>query len=173
VEYKNLNIFNDRENINFTLSALNTPLEVPIVSKPRVWAQAIDSRGWANATALNEHWSMTADSATLLVQIAGINARPVTNSEVQMSLTFLMVVVACNAIKIGYPGFLLWKGTDDINQPLVAIGDAISSFLEAPDSSTRGYCTYSKAEFFWKNWSLKAYVGVGTGWPCRKMGHKV
>ena len=155
VEYENLSTFNDRGNFNFTLGALNLPLEAPIVSKSRFWAQAIDSRGWANATALNEHWSMTRDSATLLVQIVGANARPVTNSEVQMSLTFLMVVVACNAVKVACLGFLLWKGTDDMNPPLVTIGDAISSFLEAPDSSTRGYCTYSKAEFFWKSGHLK------------------
>lgn len=37
---------------------------------------------------------MTTDSTSHLLQIAGANARPVTNSEVQMSLTFLMVVIA-------------------------------------------------------------------------------
>jgi hypothetical protein len=155
VEYKSLSIFNDRGKSNFTLGALNIPLEAPIVPQSRFWAQAIDSTGWANAESLNEHWNMSTDSTSLLLQIAGANARPVANSEVQMSLTFLMVVIACNAIKVGCLGFLLWKGTDEMNPPLVTIGDAISSFLEAPDSSTRGSCTYSKAEFFWKTGRLK------------------
>lgn len=155
VEYESLSIFNGREKSNFTLGALKIPLEAPIVPKSRVWAQAIDPRGWATAANLNEHWNMTTNSTSLLLQIAGANARPVTNSEVQMSLTFLMVVIACNAVKVACLGFLLWKSTDDMNPPLVTIGDAISSFLEAPDSSTRGYCTYSKAEFFWKTGHLK------------------
>lgn len=155
VGYNNLSVFNDREKINFTLGALNVPLEAPIVARSRAWVQAIDSRGWANATNLNEHWNMTTDSTSLLLQIVGANARPATNSEVQMSLTFVLVVISCNAIKVGCLGILLWKGTDGKNPPLVTMGDAISSFLEAPDSSTRGYCTYSKAEFFWKTGYLK------------------
>jgi hypothetical protein len=155
LEYGNLSTFKDREKSNFTLGALNIPLEAPIVPESRVWGQAIDSRGWANATSLNEHWNMSTDSTSLLLQIAGANARPVTNSEVQMSLTFLTIVIACNAIKVGCLGFLLWKSTDEMTPPLVTIGDAISSFLEAPDSSTRGYCTYSTAEFFWRSGHLK------------------
>lgn len=153
MEYATLSIFNDREESNITLNTLRIPLKAPIISKSRVWAQAIDPRGWANATDLNEYWSTS--STTLVLHIDGAFARPVKNSEVQMSLTFLMIVIACNAIKVGCLGFLLWKGTDDMNPPLVTIGDAISSFLEAPDSSTQGYCTYGRSEFLWKTGRLK------------------
>lgn len=155
VKYSNLSIFDGRKEMNLTLGALKIPLEAPIVSSSRVWAQAIDPRGWASATHLNEHWTMTSGSTTLMLHIVGAFARPLTNSEVQMSLTFLMIVIACNTIKVGCLGFLLWKGTDDTNPPLVTIGDAISSFLEAPDSSTRGHCTYSRTEFLWKTGHLK------------------
>jgi hypothetical protein len=149
--------FHNHENQNFTLPAIDMPLDAPIQpSGAQSWAQTIDEKGWAIAADLNEHWRMTAqDSPILLLRIGGAFARPAINSEVQMSLTFLLVVVICNAVKIGSLVFLLWKGTNDTSPPLVTVGDAVASFLEAPDESTRGYCTYSKAEYFWKTGHLK------------------
>ncbi|KAF3009632.1 hypothetical protein E8E13_007344 [Curvularia kusanoi] len=155
VEYESVQGFNNREDGNNSLGAFNISLDAASEWEPRSWAKAIDSRGWARAESLNGHWRMPTNSATLWLHITGAFARPVVNSEVQMSLTFLMVVIVCNAIKVGCLVFLLWKGTDDAKPPLVTIGDAISSFLEAPDSSTRGYCTYSKAEFLWKTGQIK------------------
>ncbi|KAI9884895.1 MAG: hypothetical protein M1823_003302 [Watsoniomyces obsoletus] len=59
----------------------------------------------------------------------------------QFSVVILLVVIACNLIKLGC---LLWT-TMRINQPaLVTLGDAISSFLQEPDPVTRGYCMASK-----------------------------
>ncbi len=53
----------------------------------------------------------------------------------------LVVVIACNLIKLGC---LLWT-TIRMNQPtLVTLGDAIASFLQEPDLATRGYCMASK-----------------------------
>jgi hypothetical protein len=149
--------FHDQEKQNFTLPAIRIPLDTPIQpSGARLWAQIIDERGWATAADLNEQWnSTTEDSPVILLRIGGAFARPAIDSEVQMSLTFLLVVVICNAVKVGCLGFLLWKGTNDTSPPLVTIGDAVASFLEAPDESTRGYCTYSKAEYFWKTGRLK------------------
>jgi hypothetical protein len=149
--------FHDLEKQNFTLPAIHIPLDTPIqLSGAPFWAHSIDERGWAAAADLNEHWNVSAkDSPTLLLCIGGAFARRAVNSEVQMSLTFLLVVVLCNAVKVGCLVFLLWKGTNDMSPPLVTVGDAVASFLEAPDESTRGYCTYSKAEYFWKTGQLK------------------
>jgi hypothetical protein len=155
IEYINISTFNEREKKNFTFSEITTPLKTPMDSKSRAWVQAIDSSGWVNATKLNEHWNTSTNSTTLLLCIGGAFARPALNSEIQMSLTFLAVVIVCNAVKCGCLVFLLCKGIDDTSPPLVTIGDAIASFLEAPDSSTHGYSTYDKADFFWRTGRLK------------------
>jgi hypothetical protein len=155
IQYGNIDTFNEREKNNSTFGKITVPLATPIDSRSQAWAQAIDSSGWAAAINLNENWNTTKDSATVLLRIAGAFAQPAINSEVQMSLTFLAVVIICNAVKFGCLVFLLWKGAHDISPPLVTVGDAIASFLEAPDSSTHGYSTYSKADFFWKTGRLK------------------
>lgn len=67
VEYENLTMFNDRRRDQVTLGTLEIPLQAPFISESRVWAQAIDSRGWANATDLNVRWNMTTGSAALLL----------------------------------------------------------------------------------------------------------
>lgn len=52
----------------------------------------------------------------------------------------LLVVIACNAIKLGCLLWTLWR----YKQPtLVTLGDAIASFLEEPDPTTRNYCMAS------------------------------
>jgi hypothetical protein len=155
IEYDNIGTFNEREKNNFTFGEIAIPLTTPMDPISGTWAQTIESSGWVIAANLNEHWDTNTNSTTLRLRIAGAFARPAIKSGVQMSLTFLVVVIICNAVKFGCLVFLLWKGTDDISPPLVTIGDAIASFLEAPDSATQGYSTYSKTGFFWKTGRLK------------------
>jgi hypothetical protein len=148
--------FHSQENQSVTLRTINIPLDTPIQpSGARSWVQAIDEWGWADATALNVHWTMSASDYKLLLRIPGAFAHPAIDSQVQVSLWFLLVVVICNAIKVGCLGFLLSMSSKDRSPPLVTVGDAVASFLEAPDVSTRGYSTYSKAEYFWKTGRLK------------------
>ncbi|KAI9803253.1 MAG: hypothetical protein M1825_002044 [Sarcosagium campestre] len=61
--------------------------------------------------------------------------------ELQFSLAILLVVVACNLIKAIGTLMTVWK----MNHPtLVTLGDAISSFLQFPDETTREMCLASK-----------------------------
>jgi hypothetical protein len=70
------------------------PLDTPIQpSGVRLWVQAIDERGWADATALDAHWAMSASDSRLMLRIVGAFAHPVTRSKLQMSFPFLPVVV--------------------------------------------------------------------------------
>lgn len=56
------------------------------------------------------------------------------------SLTFGLIVVACNATKFICIAMTIWRH----RQPaLITIGDAIQSFLDRPDETTSGKCLYS------------------------------
>jgi hypothetical protein len=66
-------------------------------------------------------------------------------------------------------------GSKDTSPPLVTVGDAVAAFLEDPDESTRGYCTYSTGEYFCKTGRLKRTLarekdGRATKWDKRCEG---
>ena len=73
--------------------------------------------------------------------------------ELQFSLTIMIVVLICNLIKTVCMGTMAWKQNAE---PLVTLGDAIASFLDRPDTTTRGNCIIGKTQFkdnkFW-DWS--------------------
>lgn len=59
----------------------------------------------------------------------------------QFSLTILLVVIGCNVVKLMCLLGTIWA----LNHPtLVTLGDAIASFLEKPDSITRGFCMMTR-----------------------------
>lgn len=65
-------------------------------------------------------------------------------SRVQISLYFMIVVISFNALKLF---IMLWVlMTDTSSQYLVTLGDAASSFLERPDSTTEGKCMLGREE---------------------------
>ena len=64
--------------------------------------------------------------------------------KLQFSLAIMIVVIVCNLIKTSCMGMIAWKQDPE---PLVTLGDAIASFLERPDVTSRGNCIVGKTLF--------------------------
>ena len=62
----------------------------------------------------------------------------------QFSLVIMIVVIVCNLIKTACMSTIAWKKDPE---PLVTLGDAIASFLDRPDGTTKGNCIAEKARF--------------------------
>lgn len=71
----------------------------------------------------------------------------------QFSLPIMLTVIICNLIKTicMILVLLLMKGS----QPLVIVGDAIASFLNEPDFTTKNICLADKYFFRKKDWQTK------------------
>ncbi|KAH7336430.1 hypothetical protein BKA65DRAFT_538551 [Rhexocercosporidium sp. MPI-PUGE-AT-0058] len=65
------------------------------------------------------------------------------------SPVLMVVVMVCNIVKIICLGLILWRQRIST---LVTTGDAIASFLETPDPSTKGHCLLSKKDLVSKEW---------------------
>ena len=65
--------------------------------------------------------------------------------KLQFSVGMMFVVVVCNAVKVAS---MLWiaKKRDDL-EPLTTIGDAVASFLDAPDKATLDHCLADSKSF--------------------------
>lgn len=63
------------------------------------------------------------------------------NSAVQISLYFMLIVVICNITKATA---MLLTFLDGGSARLVTMGDAVASFLEAPDWASEGFCVASR-----------------------------
>ena len=68
-------------------------------------------------------------------------------SPIVMGLVCILNLIKC--ICIWYTAYR------DLGSALVTIGDAISYFLRNPDSSTKGLCLSSKADFGYQQWGRK------------------
>jgi len=70
--------------------------------------------------------------------------------KLQFSLAIMVVVVLCNLVKAVCMGFIVWRKDPE---PLVTLGDTVSSFLNRPDPTTAKSCISGKSEFeenrFW------------------------
>ena len=64
--------------------------------------------------------------------------------KLQFSLAIMIVVIVCNLIKTICMSAIVWKR--DL-EPLVTLGDAIASFMDRPDVTTKGNCIAGKARF--------------------------
>ena len=64
--------------------------------------------------------------------------------KLQFSLAIMIVVIMCNLIKTICMSIIAWKQDPE---PLVTLGDAIASFLDRPDESTKGNCIVEKTRF--------------------------
>lgn len=141
---------------NLTLPVIGTPLATPIQrNSSDLWVKAIGHDGWTNAAVLNGNWTVPFDGSLHLLRIQGAFAHPAVDCQIQLSLPFLLIVVVCNAIKVVCLISMLFRNPVDKDAPLVTVGDAVAGFLDDPDQSTRGYCAYSMAEYFWKTGRLK------------------
>ena len=66
-----------------------------------------------------------------------------TDSRIQISRDFMITVIVFNAVKLA---IMIWVLLKDKNDYLVTLGDAIASFLEHPDATTKGMCMLGKEE---------------------------
>jgi hypothetical protein len=65
---------------------------------------------------------------------------PPPRCRVDISQTILYIVIACNVVKVIVMAITLWR----LNQEtIVTIGDAITSFLQEPDHTTKNCCLMS------------------------------
>lgn len=63
---------------------------------------------------------------------------------IQLSSQFMVVVIICNICKMYLMGYVAWKKP---GEPLVTVGDAVASFLDNPDLTTKGNCLLEKTHF--------------------------
>ena len=64
--------------------------------------------------------------------------------KLQFSLAIMIAVIICNLVKTICISVIAWKPDWE---PLVTLGDAIASFLDRPDVTTKGNCIVGKARF--------------------------
>ena len=64
--------------------------------------------------------------------------------KLQFSLVIMAIVMICNLIKTVCMGWIAWKQDPE---PLVTLGDAIVSFLNRPDITTKGCCIKERSRF--------------------------
>jgi hypothetical protein len=64
-----------------------------------------------------------------------------TASRIQLSLTFLVIVIVCNSMKLLT---MLWVVFMEQKDYIVTLGDGAASFLERPDPTTERMCILSK-----------------------------
>lgn len=82
---------------------------------------------------------------------------PVTQScQLQFSIGIMVVVLACNAIKLLTALYVLFCMTSFTSEALFTVGDALQSFLLRNDVHTKGKCLAGEHEFltYW-SWSEK------------------
>lgn len=70
----------------------------------------------------------------------------------QLSLPIMLVVIMCNLIKLICMVYTL---TGERSQPLLTVGDAIASFLNEPDPTTKHICLADRFFFQKKGWQAK------------------
>ena len=67
-------------------------------------------------------------------------------SKIQVSLHFILIVIAFNSLKLF---IMLWVLFTDRRDYIVTLGDASATFLKHPDPVTRDKCTYGKEEMLY------------------------
>ncbi|KAI9866996.1 MAG: hypothetical protein M1813_000394 [Trichoglossum hirsutum] len=77
----------------------------------------------------------------------------------------MVVVILSNLVKAVTMGLVVWKHR---TTTLVTLGDAVSSFLEVPDTFTEGMCLVTKSDILDRGWGQdgipKAYKPVQNFW---------
>ena len=73
-----------------------------------------------------------------------LSEREEDHCKLEFSIAIMIIVIICNGTKALCIGLLVWK--KDL-RPLTTLGDAIASFLEEPDSATKGQCMKNQGHF--------------------------
>lgn len=74
------------------------------------------------------------------------------NCRLQFSLPVMVIVITCNVVKIICMVLVV---LGDGSQPLVTVGDAIASFLDEPDPTTKNICLVDKYFFREEGWQAR------------------
>ena len=82
--------------------------------------------------------------------------------KLQFSLAIMVVVIVCNLIKTVCMGTIAWKQDPE---PLVTLGDAIASFLDRPDVTTKRNCIAGKARFE----KSKSWASLSRRWDSKSL----
>jgi hypothetical protein len=104
------------------------------------------TRAWIDFTYVYSHsvGNISTDTVPRFAHVTHAFAKNLdTASRIQMSLTFLIIVIVCNSVKLLT---MLWVVMVERKDYLVTLGDGAASFLERPDSTTERMCILSKPE---------------------------
>ena len=113
----------------------NTPFDKPCTVSP-----AANKSDWSIATAPTGDLSSISTNS---VQYC-LSQKVPEHCKLQFSMAIMIVVIICNIVKAGCMGLVAWKKSPE---PLVTLGDAISSFLDRADPTTEGNCLNGKSHF--------------------------
>ena len=104
-------------------------------------ATGCDNGYQPNAT----NWTLHITGDGITVQVQYCLSQPVQeHCRLQFSLAIMIIVILCNVIKAVCMGLVVWRKGPE---PLVTLGDAISSFIERPDMTTKNHCIDDKGRF--------------------------
>lgn len=122
---------------------LPTDYELPLVSDLPLDRIMFNLTEWVNVgnTSLRDRDSDLKDIPVYAHVVKGYGKNVPTRNRVQISLSFLLVVIACNAVKLCTMVWVLYMERSDF---IVTLGDGVASFLEHPDPGTEKYCVFDK-----------------------------
>jgi hypothetical protein len=106
-----------------------------------------DGEYWLNFTYMySEYWTdkdSGVEQGPKLAHIVHGHARSAPpRDRLQLSLSFLAVVILCNAVKLVVMLWVLLSMKD--SDFVVTLGDAAASFINRPDPTTESFCVFSK-----------------------------
>ncbi|KAK4499341.1 hypothetical protein PRZ48_009854 [Zasmidium cellare] len=116
---------------------------------------------WICAADFNASASLTCDTKSVRANADDwiINGKKIdyclsqlepSHCRIGFSLQVLIAVIVCNALKTAAMFWTLYRQKD---VTMVTIGDAISSYLDRPDETTKGRCLMSRKDI--KDWKLQ------------------
>ena len=116
----------------FTQAHCNTSMAVEVVADPSAWSSQLSSVQYCLSQLEEDHCKL------------------------QWSVVIMLIVIVCNFAKTTCMAILAWR--KDM-QPLTTLGDALASFLDDPDPTTKGQCLAGRDHFqrhkTWKPLAMK------------------
>lgn len=115
-------------------------LNTEFIAKPQSWSIYIDEFG--DISPSRSEWNLY---ITEQIHIQYCLSKPEEeHCKLEFSLAIMIVVIICNTMKAICMGIIAWKHD---TEPLVTLGDALASFLDRYDTTTRGHCIRGKVHF--------------------------
>lgn len=135
-----INVTN-RTGLPTSKSNLPKDYHLPYEAGPIFKDMTFNLTDWINITSFG---FLSEDNNSVAVYahvVEGYGRKVPTKSRVQLSLSFLIVVIVCNAIKLATMVWVLYMEKSDF---IVTLGDGAASFLEYRDPTTEKYCVFTK-----------------------------